>query len=279
MKPDIVTKRGPRINACSYGLSRVPFRGPRKPLGGRYVACLGGSETFGKYLPRPWPDLLEERLGLTCINLGCLNAGPDLFLRDAGVRALAHDAAATVIQVTGAVNQSNRFFRVHPRRNDRFLGPTDALRLLYPEVDFTEIAFTRHLVQVLCRVCPDRFDKLRVELQKVWLRRMKQILAEIAGPVLVLWLAEHAPAPEGPVQAAEDLRRDPTLVTDGMLDRLRPHVAAVIDSRPSAAALSRGVDGMVYGALDIHAARAMLNDAAHGEAAARVEPILRQALA
>jgi len=42
--------------------------------------------------------------------------------------------------------------------------------------------------------------------------------------------------------------------------------------------LHRGL-GPAPDSLDIHAARAMLNDAAHGEAAARVEPILRQALA
>lgn len=278
MRPDVLSKPGPRISACTYGLSRVPFRGPRKPLEGRYVACLGGSETFGKYLERPWPELLETRLGDTCLNLGCLNAGVDVFLRDAAVKALAHDASATVIQVMGAANMSNRFYRVHPRRNDRFLGPTDALRSLYPEVDFAEIAFTRHLLQVLLRVSEERFDELRVELQRVWLRRMTQLVAEIGGPVLLLWLAEHAPASSGPVEDAEELRRDPVLVTADMLQALRPQVSAIVESRPSAAALAQGVTGMVFGALDLHAAREMLNAAAHDEATNLLEPALRAAL-
>ena len=61
-----------------YGTSRISFRGPKKDLGGRYVAFLGGSETYGKFLQEPFPDLVEQALDLTCVNLGYMNAGIDV---------------------------------------------------------------------------------------------------------------------------------------------------------------------------------------------------------
>ena len=35
---------------CRYGRSRVLFRGPRRPLDVPYVAFLGGTETYGRFL-------------------------------------------------------------------------------------------------------------------------------------------------------------------------------------------------------------------------------------
>ncbi|MBC7156036.1 MAG: hypothetical protein H5U20_00810, partial [Rhodobacteraceae bacterium] len=64
---------------CQYGTSRLVFRGPRRPLAGAQVVCLGGSETYGRFVARPWPALLESALGGAVINLGVMNAGADVF--------------------------------------------------------------------------------------------------------------------------------------------------------------------------------------------------------
>ncbi|HAW46955.1 MAG TPA: hypothetical protein DCX34_06910, partial [Roseovarius sp.] len=61
---------------------------------------------------------------------------------------------------------------VHPRRNDRFVAATDALRVLYAEVDFTEFHFTRHLMRRLAAISPARFARLRTAVQEAWLARM-----------------------------------------------------------------------------------------------------------
>ena len=49
---------------CRYGRSRLLFRGPRRDLGGRYAVVLGGIEAYGRYIPQPYPALLEDGLGL-----------------------------------------------------------------------------------------------------------------------------------------------------------------------------------------------------------------------
>lgn len=106
-----------------YGDSKLLFRGPKADLGERYVAFLGGTETYGKYVETPYPDLVGEEVGCATLNLGCVNAGLDAYLNDETVMDLCAASDVTVLQITGAQNMSNRFYAVHPRRNDRFLRP------------------------------------------------------------------------------------------------------------------------------------------------------------
>ena len=150
---------------CRYGTSRVMFRGPRRDLDRPYVAMLGGTETYGKFVPEPYPALTEAATGLRVVNLGYVNAGLDLYLKDADVLETAAQARLTVVQIMGAQNLSNRFYTVHARRNDRFLHASPLLRHIYREVDFTEFSFTRHMLHSLQAVSIDRFEVLAEELR------------------------------------------------------------------------------------------------------------------
>ena len=232
--------RNARLTTCNYGLSRVAFRGPRRPTDGAYVACIGSSETFARNVTQPFPNLLEDRTGTVCINLGQQMAGPDLFLQDEAVRALIHDASAMVLQVMGAANLSNRFYKVHPRRNDRFIAPKPALRQLYPDVDFTDVAFTGHLLTKLVEKDPVRFSQVRAVLQRSWIRRMRQLVGLAKGPVHLLWFA-----PRDPRSPAVD-GHDPNLVTPKMLGALEEAGAklttVIYQGRPGALPQSPDAD-------------------------------------
>jgi hypothetical protein len=241
------------MTTCSYGLSRLQFRGPRRPTEDGYVACLGGSETFARDVAQPFPDLLEQETGMVCLNLGQQLAGPDLFLRDDALRALVHDASVVVIQVMGAANLGNRFYKVHPRRNDRFIAPRAPLRRLFPEVDFTEIAFTGHLMAKLAETDRRRLTEVQRELRGCWVRRMRELIGLANVPVHLLWFAPRHP--EDPAGEAID----PCFVTPGMLAALdaagtrltrvvydsnpggRPHAPGIEDHRRAAAALGRAM--------------------------------------
>jgi hypothetical protein len=48
---------------CRYGRSTVAVSWPARDLAGRYVAVLGGIEAYGRYIPRPYPALLEAMSG------------------------------------------------------------------------------------------------------------------------------------------------------------------------------------------------------------------------
>jgi Domain of unknown function (DUF6473) len=233
----------PEDAACRYGSSRLLFRGPQRDVRGQYCVVLGGTETYGRYVARPFPDLVEQALGVPVVNLGLPNAGLDAFVQDADVMHLVGAARAVVVQVLGAQNLSNRFYAVHPRRNDRFLGAHACLRALFPEVDFTEFNFTRHLLQSLYRVSTDRFALVAGELRGVWLERMKALLAQAQRPML-LWAAPVAPLVG--TGRLED-RLYPTLVTDSMMAAVRPLAVGCVEVEVRAEAHALLVDAAAVG--------------------------------
>ena len=255
---------------CSYGTSPLIFRGPRRSLAAPYCAALGGTETFGKFLSHPYPALLESRSALRVANFGSINAGLDTLLGDATVIEAASCATSVILQVLPAQNLSNPFYRVHPRRNDRFIRPTSALRRLYPEVDFTAFSFTGHLIGTLQRCGPKRFARLRAALQSTWIERMETLLRRIARPLTLLWLAGHAP----PDDAGAAHAQRPPLVTRAMLAHATPADGACLEIRARRAQPSQPAPGMIHPPLERAAAAALPGPEAHERAAAALARLL-----
>ncbi len=257
---------------CRYGRSKLVFRGPARDMTGRYAAFLGGTETYGKFLRQPYPALVEGHLGAPCVNLGWPNSGVDVLLNDPEIMHAASRACVTVLQVPGAQNLSNRFYKVHPRRNDRFVQASAMLRAMYTEVDFTEFHFTRHMLGHLAHVCPARFAVVRDELQDAWAARMKLLLARIDAPVVLLWMASRAPEDRADVSK---IAANPAFVTRAMLRAIKGHAAGFVDATASAAALEAGSAGMVHSEFEAIAASELPGPVAHNEAAEALAPMLR----
>jgi Domain of unknown function (DUF6473) len=251
---------------CQYGRSRLTFRGPRRDLTGEYIAMLGGSETFGRFVL--WPALCEDRLGIPVANLGCLNAGPDVFLSDAGLLEVAGQAHVAVLQIVGAQNLSNRFYSVHPRRNDRFLAATPLLRGLYRDVDFTEIHFTRHLIAALRARGPERFAPVAAELRQVWVERMGAVLTALPKRRVLVW-TDDVPPPEPGGHAGRSL-----LVDLEMIRALAPMATAQVVHVTSDQARAEGLGGMQFGPAEERAAHGLPGPAAHQELADRLVPVI-----
>ncbi|MBT8409653.1 MAG: hypothetical protein KJN93_08520 [Alphaproteobacteria bacterium] len=248
---------------CRYGGSKLLFRGPREDVSGDYIAVLGGSETYGKFVEKPFTRLLADKTEQVVVNLGVMNAGVDIFGSDQAVVELCRKARSTVVQVMGAQNLSNAFYTVHPRRNDRFLKASGALRDLYPEVDFVRFHFTRHLLSSLRDCCPDRFCEIRSELQKTWVRRMKALIGRIGGDVVLLWMAEQKPG----ALVIDEMESDPIMVEPPMLDELASLVRGRVDVTPSASARDSGLDGKIYSELEAAVAGEMPGPIFHSEVA------------
>lgn len=257
--PDAVT--------CRYGVSKLHFRGPGRSFAAPYLACIGGSETFGRFVPSPFPALLEERLGDACINLGSINSGLDALLHDPELSRIATGAEACIVQLPGAQNLSNRLYRVHPRRNDRFLQASPILSNLYPEVDFTEFHFNKHMLGRLHVVSPERFATVRAELQQAWTARMRSLVTAFGGRVVLLWLRYQHMRPDDP---AEMLGPDPLLVTPDMVAALAGDVLCTIEVPVQMAGQSDELDDMIFGVLQEPAAEHMIGPATHRIIADRV---------
>ena len=259
---------------CRYGTSRLLVRGPRVRPAPPYTVFVGGTETFGRFVARPFPARLGAELRLKAVNLGCINAGLDAFAEDKALLALIAGAETTVVQVLGAANLSNEFYSVHPRRNDRFIAATPALRALYPEVDFTQFSFTRHLLSTLEARCPARFATLAGALKDRWRVQMHRLLAEAGGRRVLLWIAP-APPPARAASVAE--APDPLLVDRGMIAEFGARADEIVQVIPTAAARAAGLEGMVFTEFEAHVAARTINAATHAEIAQALAPVLRRA--
>ena len=262
--------RGLDYSTCQYGMSKLSFRGPKIDTTGDYVAFIGSTETYGKFVEAPFAAQAAEKLGLPAVNLGCVNAGIDAFYSDPSVIGLCRDARVTVVQAMGAHKQSNRLYRVHPRRNDRFLAASEGLRAMFPKTDFAEVHFTRHLMAALARESAARFAEVCEELRAAWTCRMVSLVREIGGPVVLLWLSERAPE-DG---AQDPAAAEPLFVGREMIEALRPHVAEVVEMAPR----MRGAGpapGMICPEIEAPAAIELPGPEDHARAAEALVPVLR----
>lgn len=258
---------------CRYGKSKLLFRGPRKKMAGEYIAMIGGTETYGKFIEKPFAERVGEAMKMECVNFGCVTAGVDVFANETPVIDACSKARVTVVQAIGAQNMSNRFYAVHPRRNDRFLRASTLMKTIFREVDFTEFSFTKHLLTTLQTISEERFGIVRDELKEAWIARMKLLLDKIEGKTILLWFADRAPEE---ASTADGLGREPLFVDRRMVEEIRPFVTEVVEVVPSARALAQGTKGMIFSSMEEPAAQELMGPAAHEEvAAALLEPLCR----
>lgn len=260
---------------CTYGGSRLTFRGPKRDTERAFISVIGGSDVFGKFVRAPFPDLLERALGLPVVNLGQQNAGIDVFLNDPATLEIAAKSSVAVVQMLGPQNNSNRFYAVHPRRNDRFLAAKPALRALYPMVDFTEFNFTRHMLLALQQQSPENFMILATELRQVWTLHMRRLLAQLPCPTLLMWISQTAPVA---AQDANDLHANPMLIDRNMIADIATCSTRVVMTIPSLEAQAMGLEGMDFAAEELPSAAVSLGPYAHREICDTLLPMIEDML-
>ncbi|MCR9147484.1 MAG: DUF6473 family protein [Rhodobacteraceae bacterium] len=262
-----------REETCQYQGSRLLFRGPKRSLCQEYIAFLGGTETYGKFVTCPFPDRLEQLIGATCVNLGWPNAGIDVLLNDRGLMRMAGAARLTVLQVPNAANMTNRFYTVHPRRNDRFLKARAPLRALYPEIDFTDFSFTRHMLATLKAHSLDRFAVLHQDLAQVWIAGMRRLIDKIEGPVILLWFSDRAP---DRLCDAPEMDYEPALVSRGMLEALTGAAAGMARAPRGTQDKAELLTDQLFLRINASAARDLPDQGAHDIAAKALLPLITQ---
>lgn len=258
---------------CAYDGSRLRFRGPKHDLSKPYVAFLGTTETFGKFIAEPFPELAAAHLPADAVNLGMVNGGVDAYLNDPAVLDVARGADLRVVQIMGALNLSNHYFKVHPRRNDRLICPSEALRKLFPEVDFAQFHFTKAMLASLQRRSTNRYKLVCQELQDIWLARMAMLLKLLGHGTVLMWLAGKPPELD-----AIQTPSDPMLIDADMVTRLRALASAYVEVVPDRDALRHGTKGMHFGVMDEPAAAQMMGPEAHHQAAQALQEPCRALL-
>lgn len=278
MNQDVLEADGLNYEPCRYGLSRIFFRGPKRRLDEPYLAFVGGTETFGKFIEQPLPTLTEKGLRRPCVNFGCVNGGIDAFVNDPTIMDICRDADLNVVQIMGAQNLSNRFYAVHPRRNDRFVRASSILQALYGEVDFSAYTFNRHLLNALHEMSVDRFELVVGELKQAWTARMRSMLERIGKRTVLLWFSREPLSNVAWYERDDPIGVDPLFVTEDMVLGLEDLVMDLVVVKPTENALAEGTYGMRFPPMQARAAADMLSIGAHREAAAVLVPRLNAAL-
>jgi len=267
----ITEHRSLEYHACKYGSSKLLFRGPAKRLRGDYFAFLGSTETFGRFTQRPFPELIEDAMGIPTINLGCIRAGIDTYMSSSGLIDICSMAQVTVVQIVGAPNMSNRFYKVDPRHNERFFRAAKPFKQIYPEVDFSEFDLTSHMLTALARVGPERLHLVRHELQCAWVARMRTLLGQIDGKKILLWLSDHAPFSNA---TGGTICRDPLFIDRAMLNAVKKHADALVEVVGTKAEIEEGQKQLIYSEMEYGSAQEMLGPIVHQRAADALEPVL-----
>lgn len=212
-----------------FGRSRQVFRGPKPELRGKYVAFLGASHTFGRFSNAPFPNLIEQATGVTCLNLGTDGAGPGFFVADPEILRTASQSRVCVIQVMSARNMSNRMYSVRPRRNNRIHAVADLLKGIYPEVDFERFTFASRMLDHLREVDPVRFRLVENEMKNAWMARMRSLLTLVETKKILFWFSERRPEEETPDLAEPGNVKYPYFVDRAMIDAVRPGADAYVE--------------------------------------------------
>lgn len=149
-------------------------------------------------------EAMAERLAGRLLSPAAQIEGVDRLLGDPAIRDGARAARAFVLLLPPLGNLDNPLYRVHRRRNDRFLAARAPLKALFPEIDFADFDFTGHLLGSLAATCPVRFAEVRRILATVWSERVATLLAQLPPRGVLLhapgsaWLPLPLPVPAGP---------------------------------------------------------------------------------
>lgn len=161
------------------------IRGPRPARlePGGYFVCLGAAQTFGRFCARPFPILLQERLGLPVLNISHGGAGPSFFAQHPQplLRCL-NGARFVVLQVMSGRSESNSLFESkgvgHYRRR------ADGVELGADEA-FDDLLRTQPRAVV---------SRVVQETQDNWLASYRRILAGLTVPSILFWFSSRRPA-------------------------------------------------------------------------------------
>ena len=172
---------------CQYGNSKNLFRGPKKSCKHSYGVCLGDAGTFGGKVPDPFSAMLEREMDMPIFNLGAQHSGVGFYTEDDAIHEIVENAQVVFIEAPSVVNQSNPFYRVHPRRNDRFVTALGPLYDLFPEADFVECHFTKHLITKLISIDSARADIVFRALHGEWVRNLTIMRARWRAKTVIYW--------------------------------------------------------------------------------------------
>lgn len=265
-------------NSYRFGRSKQRFRGPQPDLTQPYVAFIGGSEPFGKFVPDPFPCQLQDRLQMQCANWGTPGAGPSFFLRDPVLLEACSAAKACVVTVMGAVAMSNRMYSVFKRRNARIRDTSKTLKALYPNMQLGDFRFAHNMLRKMYQRNPRNFEVIEIELREAWVARMSELLEEIETTRVLLWMSDRAPEEDPRADDPDRYTSSPAFVNREMLESVAPLADILVEYVAGSGVSNLPGDGRIYSEEQADAAVRYPGMTMHTQVAELLEAPLRQVI-
>ncbi len=260
----------------TLGQSRLPVRPLPKTISSEFVVYLGSEETYGRYVAKPFPSVVEAETGVQCVNLGCVGSSIDTFLQAKEIADLCSNAQLAVIEIMGAEAMSNRLYRVDPKNNQNLVRASRYLKALYPEIDFAVFRTVSELLTALAQTSNEKFYFVKLELHAAWVARMRTLISEIRVPAILLWIADHEPYY---AETGGTVLRDPLFVDRTMIEAVRHEVVDIVEfvARPSEIQRDGSARSTVYGSQT--AATESFTQSLHNRIGAGLSPIVQEVVA
>lgn len=219
-----------------FGSTKSLMRGPLEPIGKPYIVCLGAAQTFGRFVERPFPRLLQERLGVRCVNLGAAGGGPDLFLADKEILALCAGAEACVLQVMSGRSINNAFYSVEQRRNAIIKYFAPELRDVIWDMRQKGRKLMAHdvLLKIRQKKNPQLTQRVFGEVRRAWVEAYWRLLSDIRTYSILFWFSERTPDSKEAYEHQGKWMKFPQMVDKSMIDAVRPRADAYIECISSA---------------------------------------------
>jgi hypothetical protein len=188
------------------------IRGPRPDHleKGKYFACLGAAQTFGRFCDLPFPSILAKRLNIPVLNVSHGGAGPAFFHNSERLFAYLNDARFVVVQVMSGRSEGNSLFEsdgvgfYRRRRDGQEMGCDQA---------FAELLKTESRV-TLARVVE--------ETRQSWISSYRRLMSGISVPKVLFWFSTRTSSYTESFDTLSGLfGAFPQLVNRRMVDELR----------------------------------------------------------
>jgi hypothetical protein len=186
---------------------------PERLEEGRFIACIGGAQTFGCFCDNPFPVLLQEALNIPVVNYGIGGAGPSFFLQNEKIFERLDKSACTIVQVMSGRSESNSVFDtgglafITRRTDGRRMGARAAYQSLVRQ---KMILGRRDLKRIIA------------ETRENWVKNCRSLIEKTEAPVVLFWFAKRGPDyRERYFHVSTLLGGFPHLVNQEMIDSVR----------------------------------------------------------
>ena len=159
------------------------IRGPRADhlAKGKYFACLGAAQTFGRFCERPFPSILAERLNIPVLNISHGGAGPAFFHKSERLQSYLNDACFVVLQVMSGRSESNSLFE------------SDGVGFYRRRRDGREMGCDQAFAELLMTQSDSTLMRVIEETRQSWIASYAKLTSRVGAPKILLWFATRTP--------------------------------------------------------------------------------------